>query len=240
MWKIAYGLKGEIVMKRAISLLVIFVFMATIQSTLNAKTLFFDDFEKDLSNWKILGGNVTIVEDDTTKGNHVMDFNGVNQNIVAKNEEFRDLKDCVIEIKGRAVEQLQWTEVVILFRVEGDNAKYYQAYTNVHVPDTNTVLNNGGAFVNFTTVGGIPVKVGQWFKKKVRIEGDKIQVFIDDVKYIDEKRSDLAKGTFGSRSATVHVQYDDWHVYDLSGPSVNPGAVEKENKLAITWGGIKR
>jgi len=226
-------------MKRVIGLLVIFVFIITIQSTLYAKTIFYDDFEKDLSNWKILGGNVTIVEDDTVKGNHVMDFNGANQNIVAKDDTFRDLKDYVIEIKGRAVEQLQWTEVIILFRVQGDNSKYYQAYTNVHIPDTNTVLNDGAAFKNFTTIAGIPVKVGQWFKKKVVVEGNSIQVFIDDIKYIDEKRSDLDKGTFGSRSATVHVQYDDWHVYDLSGPSINPGAVEKGNKLAISWGKIK-
>jgi hypothetical protein len=88
--------KGEFYMKRAIGLLVILVFMITIQSTLYAKTIFYDDFEKDLSNWKILGGIVTIAEDDTAKGNHVMDFNGANQNIVAKNEEFRDLKDYVI------------------------------------------------------------------------------------------------------------------------------------------------
>jgi len=226
-------------MKRTMSLLIIFVFIATIQSTLNAKTIFFDDFEKDLSSWKILGGNVTIVEDDTVKGNHVLDFNGANQSIVAKNDEFRDLKDYIIEVKARAVEQLQWTEVVILFRVQGDNNKYYQAYTNVHTTDTNTTVNDGVAFKNFNTVGGIPVKIGQWFKKKVRIEGNNIQVFIDDKKYIDEKRSDFDKGTFGSRSATVHVQYDDWHVYDLSGPSQYPGAVEKENKLAITWGKIK-
>jgi len=71
------------------------------------------------------------------------------------------------------------------------------------------------------------------------IDGDSIQVYIDDVLYIDEERGDLDKGTFGSRSATVHVQYDDWHVYDLDGPSINPGAVEKENKLTTTWGGIK-
>lgn len=228
-------------MKQVLSLMmIVFVFIISTQSILNAKTLFFDDFEKDLSNWKILGGNVTIVEDDTVKGNHVLDFNGANQSIVAKNDEFRELKDYIIEVKARAVEQLQWTEVVILFRVQGDNSKYYQAYTNVHIPDTNTVLNNGAAFTNFNTVKGVPVKIGQWFNKKVRIEGDEIQVFIDDILYIDEKRSDLDKGTFGSRSATVHVQYDNWHVYDLSGPSQNPRAVRKENKLAMTWGSIKR
>ncbi len=226
-------------MKRAICLLVVLIFMVAIQSTPNAKTIFYDDFEKDLSNWKILAGTVTIAEDDTIKGNHVMDFNGVGQSIVAKDDTFRDLTDYVIEIKARAAEQLQWTEVVILFRVQGDNSKYYQAYTNVHIPDTNTVLNNGAAFANFTTKAGIPVKVGQWFKKKVIVEGNSIQVFIDDVKYIDEKRSDLDKGTFGSRSATVHVQYDDWHVYDLSGPSIHPGAVDEENKLAISWGKMK-
>jgi len=225
-------------MKRAMCLLVISVFMVAIQSTLNANTIFYDDFEKDLSNWKILGGNVTIAEDDTADGNHVMDFNGENQNIVAANEEFRDLTDYVIEVRGRAVEQLQWTEVVVLFRVQGDNIKYYQAYTNVQSADTNMVLNNG-AFVNFTAVNGIPIAVGEWFTKKIVIDGDSIQVYIDDVLYIDEERSDLDKGTFGSRSATVHVQYDDWHVYDLDGPSINPGTVEKENKLTTTWGGIK-
>jgi hypothetical protein len=238
-WQLTETIIKESVMKRAISLLTILVFMASILSTLNAKTIFYDDFEKDLSNWKILAGTVTIVEDDTAKGNHVMDFNGAGQNIVAKDETFRDLKDYVIEIRGRAVEALQWTEVVILFRVQGDNSKYYQAYTNVASFDTNLVLNNGAAFVNFTAKAGLPIKVGQWFKKKVIVEGNNIQLFIDDVKYLDEKRSDLDNGTFGSRSATVHVQYDDWHVYDLSGPSITPGAVEKGNKLAVSWGKIK-
>lgn len=225
-------------MKRLMVLIAVLVIITATQLPVNAKTLFFDDFEDDLSNWKILGGNVTIEEDDTLKGNHVMDFNGANQNIVAADDAFRDLTDYVIEIKARAVEQLQWTEVVILFRVQGDNAKYYQAYTNVHSSDTNTVLNNG-AFVNFTAVQNVPVVVEKWFTKKVRIEGDNIQVFIDDVKYIDEKRADFDSGTFGSRSATVHVQYDDWHVYDLSGPSAQPGAVDKDRKLAVTWGVIK-
>ena len=88
-------------MGRVVGLL-IFAFVLASQLTVDAKTIFYDDFEKDLSNWKILGGTVTIVEDDTIKGNHVMDFNGVNQSIVAKDETFRDLKDYVIEIKGRA------------------------------------------------------------------------------------------------------------------------------------------
>jgi len=152
-------------MKRVMCLLIISVFLVAIQSTLNANTIFYDDFEKDLSNWKILGGNVTIAEDDTADGNHVMDFNGENQNIVAKNEEFRDLTDYVIEVRGRAVEQLQWTEVVVLFRVQGDNTKYYQAYTNVQSADTNMVLNNG-AFVNFTAVNGIPIAVGEWLLRR--------------------------------------------------------------------------
>jgi len=215
------------------------VIAAFIQLPTGAETIFFDDFEDDLSNWKILGGNVTIAEDDTMEGNHVMDFNGENQNIVAKDETLRDLKDCVIEVKGRAVEELQWTEVVVLFRVQGDNTAFYQAYTNVGIKDTNTVLLDG-AFMEFTTVNNIPVEMGKWFTKKVRLEGDNIQVFIDDELYIDEERNNFDKGTFGSRSATVHVQYDDWHVYDLSGPSALPGAVNKDDKLAVTWGMLKK
>jgi hypothetical protein len=225
-------------MKRIVSILISFVIMAAVQLPLNAKTLFFDDFEDDLSKWKILAGAVTIVEDDTMPGNHVMDFNGEAQNIVAKDDALRDLTDYIIEVKARAVEQLQWTEIVILFRVQGDNAAFYQAYTNVHTDDTNTVLFEG-EFKEFTTVQNIPVEVGEWFTKKVRIEGNNIQVFIDDEIYIDEERDNFDKGTFGSRSATVHVQYDDWHVYDLSGPSQQPGAVDKDQKLAITWGTIK-
>ena len=136
------------------------------------------------------------------------------------------------------MEQLQWTEVVVLFRVQGDNAAFYQAYTNVHVPDTNVVLLDG-AFQEFTTVGGIPIEMGVWFTKKVRIEGNNIQLFINDELYIDEDRENFDSGTFGSRSATVHVQYDDWHVYDLDGPSIHPGAVSKDGKLAVTWGMLR-
>lgn len=220
------------------SILVSLVFVIAVQLSIDAKTLFFDDFEDDLSKWKILGGNVTIVEDDTAPGNHVMDFNGENQNIVVKDEAFRDLTDYVIEIKGRAVEQLQWTEIVILFRVQGDNSSYYQAYTNVHSKDINTVLQQGG-FKEFNQKGGIPVEVGEWFTKKVVVDGNNIQLFIDDVLYIEEERKNFDKGTFGSRSATVHVQYDDWHVYDLEGPSEQLKAVDKDGKLAVAWGSLK-
>ena len=222
-----------------VSVLVSLVFVIAIQLPVGAKTLFFDDFEDDLSKWRILAGNVTIEEDDTLPGNHVMDFNGDGQNIIAEDETFRDLTDYVIEIRGRAVEQLQWTEVVILFRVQGDNVSFYQAYTNVHSKDTNTVLLEG-AFQEFNTIQAVPVEVGEWFTKRVRIEGDNIQVFIDDVLYIDEERQNFDKGTFGSRSATVHVQYDDWHVYDLEGPSQKPGAVESFGKLATTWATIRK
>ena len=222
-----------------VSVLVSLVFVIAIQLPVGAKTLFFDDFEDDLSKWRILAGNVTIEEDDTLPGNHVMDFNGDGQNIIAEDETFRDLTDYVIEIKGRAVEQLQWTEVVILFRVQGDNVSFYQAYTNVHSKDTNTVILEG-AFQEFNTIQAVPVEVGEWFTKRVRIEGDNIQVFIDDVLYIDEERQNFDKGTFGSRSATVHVQYDDWHVYDLEGPSQKPGAVESSGKLTTTWATIRK
>lgn len=222
-----------------VSVLISLVFVIAIQLPVGAKTLFFDDFEDDLSQWRILAGNVTIEEDDTTPGNHVMDFNGDAQNIIVKDEMFRDLTDYVIEVRARAVEQLQWTEIVILFRVQGDNAAFYQAYTRVLGGDTNTVLFEG-AFQEFTTVAAVPVEMGEWFTKKVRIEGDNIQVFIDDVLYIDEERQNFDKGTFGSRSATVHVQYDDWHVYDLEGPSQEPGAVESFGKLATTWATIRK
>jgi hypothetical protein len=222
-----------------VSVLICLVVLMAIQLPAGAKTLFFDDFEDDLSQWRILAGNVTIEEDDTSPGNHVMDFNGEAQSIIAADETFRDLTDYVVEIKGRAVEELQWTEVIILFRVQGDNASFYQAYTNVLSKDTNTVLLEG-AFQEFTTVAAVPVEMGEWFTKKVRIEGDNIQVFIDDVLYIDEERQNFDKGTFGSRSATVHVQYDDWHVYDLEGPSQEPGAVESFDKLATTWAAIRK
>jgi len=89
-------------------------------------------------------------------------------------------------------------------------------------------------------VQNLPIEMGEWFTSKVRLEGDNIQVFIDDELYIDEERDGFDKGTFGSRSATVHVQYDDWHVYDLSGPSALPGAVNKDDKLAVTWGMLKK
>ena len=225
-------------MRRIMSILICSVFVIAVQLPLNAETLFFDDFEDDLDKWKILGGTVTIAEDDTQEGNHVMDFNGAGQNIVVADEKFRDLTDCVIEVRGRAVEELQWTEIVVLFRVQGDNTAYYQVYTNVHSKDTNTVLNDGG-FVNFNKKDNVPVEIGKWFTTKVIIEGNHIQLFIDDELCIDEERENFDKGTFGSRSATVHVQYDDWHVYDLSGPSLHPEAVNKDGKLAITWGAIK-
>lgn len=226
------------ILKSAHLIIASLVVLIAIQLPIDAKTLFFDDFEDDLSRWRILAGNVTIVEDDAAPGNHVMEFNGAGQNIIVKDEAFRDLTDYVIEVKARAVEQLEWTEAVILFRVQGDNVAYYQAYTNVHLKDTNTVLQDGG-FKEFTTVKAIPVEMGQWFTKKVRIEGKNIQVFIDDELYIDEERDNFDKGTFGSRSATVHVQYDDWHVYDLEGPSQQPGTVESFGKLATIWASIK-
>lgn len=108
-----------------ICLLSMLLLSAFLLSSGYAETLFYDDFENDLSKWKILDGNVTIVEDDTAADNHVMDFNGEGQNIVVKDDKFRDLDDYIVEVKARAVEQLQWTEIVILFRVQGDNEAYY-------------------------------------------------------------------------------------------------------------------
>ena len=107
-----YGIQRnlkEVIMERGMSVFAVIVIMTVTQLTVNAETLFFDDFEDNLDNWKILSGNVTIVEDDTADGNHVMDFNGAGQSIVAADDVFRDLTDCVIEVRGRAVEQLQWT-----------------------------------------------------------------------------------------------------------------------------------
>ena len=70
------------------------------------KTLFFDDFEDDLSQWKILGGNVTIAADDAAGGNHVMDFNGEGQNIVAV-ESHGEAEASPVCSKGRCVSRPQ-------------------------------------------------------------------------------------------------------------------------------------
>jgi hypothetical protein len=67
----------------------------------------------------------------------------------------------------------------------------------------------------YTTIGQTPLdtnRLGYWYKVKVVANGDRIQVFVDEVKYLDVQDSSFSEGKVGIRTDNIEAYFDDFIV----------------------------
>jgi len=84
-------------------------------------------------------------------------------------------------------------------------------------------------------------KVGEWYKLKIVADGTRLSAYVNDELMETLKGVKLKNGMIGVDTYACHSCYDDVWVYGEGIPYSpgEPGAVEPEGKLTITWGILK-
>ena len=94
---------------------------------------------------------------------------------------------------------------------------------------------------NKTDISGEKLARGEWITLKIVVEGNKFTCFINDKQMCegtDNLGNEYKKGKVGVWAWQTKASFDD---FTVSGPGIEGGAaVAPQNKLAITWGKLKK
>ena len=153
-----------------------------------------------------------------------------------------DWEDYTVAAKVR-LDEGNWAGVV--FRAQSD-MEYYVYYLNV--PDNKTELwrHKQGAWDARDKIGelagaNITAANGEWFDMEVTVEGNVMKLTIngeDQGELTDDTGAGYPAGQAGVWAWETAASFDD---VTVSGPAVaDLTPVEPQNKLAMTWGLLKK
>ena len=133
----------------------------------------------------------------------------------------------------------------LLFRAESEH-EYYVFYMNV--PDNKTELwvhskpkwdsRATGQPQNYPALGKVKIKNGEWYHMKIKVEGKKFALTINDKEQGEGTSGTTYKaGKIGVWCWKTEASFDD---VKITGGNVKTLAVDPQHKLATTWGSLKR
>jgi hypothetical protein len=190
------------------------------------------DFEEDHKDWKVANGEWEI-----KGGVYHVDRGGQAEHSLIGEE---DWDDYTIEAKVR-LDEHNWAGIV--FRAESE-MEYYVYYLNVPNNKTELWRHKKGGWAARDNIAQIPavekVKIenGEWIDMKVVVEGSEFQIHLNG-KLQGEHDDDTYKtGQVGVWAWETEASFDD---FTVSGDNiVDTLAVDANDKLATTWGRLKR
>jgi len=92
---------------------------------------------------------------------------------------------------------------------------------------------------NKTDISGEKLERGEWIEMKIVVEGNKFNCFLNGKEICegtDNLGNEYPKGKVGVWAWQTKASFDD---ITVSGPDILGAAVDRQNKLAITWGELK-
>ena len=190
------------------------------------------DFEKKHDDWKVANGNWEI-----KGGVYHVDRGGRAEHSLVGEEKW---DDYTIEAKVR-LDEHNWAGIV--FRAQSE-MEYYVYYLNVPSNIVELWQHNKGAWdtreniAKTPAAGGIKIKNGEWIDMKVVVDGEEFELYVNG-KLQGEHEDDTYKtGQVGVWAWETEASFDD---FTVSGDNIKDTlAVEPNNKLATTWGRLKR
>lgn len=205
-------------------------------------SLYFD-FEDDaqLDQWEVQG--TWEIEEDDQKGSKVLSGEGVDETIALVGEE--NWTDYTIEFEASG----QTDEISVAFRVQNsDNFLCFMIAPSLNLSEW--FKKEGGQFdENISSSGdNLGVSIQEWHKYKLVVEGDEATMFVDDEEVLEvldlsTLSEDFKKGRVGFRQWGDQARYDNILIKGpdiLSTPGEQGFAVTPAEKLATTWGTLKR
>lgn len=210
-----------------------------------AETLFFDDFENGLDTWPDLP-TLKVEEEPGNPDNHVLVFDTTNdnQNVDALFlEGFEDLADYTMRAKFNIVgETVNFAAFGLIARAQSVTEYMLVEPANKRLccgdPRENVlnVFERGGGWP-IVAQADVKINLNEWHELSVTVVGKTLIASVDGKQIAEYTKVAYPKGGFGIREWQSKTVIDDVEVYDKDGSSL---AVDAHDKLAITWGSLKR
>ncbi|MDE0484957.1 MAG: DUF1080 domain-containing protein [Candidatus Poribacteria bacterium] len=221
-------------MKRIFSIMLGFCFIAVFTSTSFAGEQLWN-FDSHADGWTVANGNWSLSD-----GVYKLATGAQAEHSLVGETTW---EDYTIETKIR-LDSGNWAGIA--FRAKSE-MEYYVFYMNVPNNITELWRHKTGSWTardNLKQFPGKNVKIenGKWFDMKVVVEGDSMAVWIDGElqgEHVDDSGAKYSAGQAGAWGWQTGVSFDDFKVSgdDIEGDGT---PVEPLDKLATTWGHIKR
>ena len=218
-------------MKRLFWIMIGFCFIAVITSTGFAGEQLWN-FDSHADGWTVANGNWSLED-----GIYKLNKGGAAEHALVGDVAWTDY---TIEAKVR-IDEGNWAGIA--FRAKSE-MEYYVFYFNV--PDNKTELwrHKTGSWTARDNLGQLPgknitIERGKWHDMKVTVGGDTLALSIDGEEQGQFVDTVYGAGQVGVWGWETGVSFDDFMVSgdDIEGDGT---PVEPLDKLATTWGRIKR
>ena len=215
--------------------------VSLLSGSVNAETLFFDDFEAGMDKWPEMP-TLAIDVDPDNASNHVLVFDTTNDNTNVDAlflEGFEDLTDYTMKAKFNIVGETA-NYAVTGFIVRAQSATEYMlvepANNRQGVRGILNIFERAAGQWPIVADGKVNLDMNKWYELSVTVEGENLTAYIDGKKVAEHSKVAYPKGGFGIREWQSKTLIDDVEVYDAGGSSM---PVEPRGKLAVTWGELK-
>ena len=190
------------------------------------------DFEEKHDDWKVANGNWEI-----KGGVYQVERGGRAEHSLVGEE---DWDDYTIEAKVR-LDEHNWAGIV--FRAQSEH-EYYVYYLNVPGNIVELWQHNKGAWdtreniAKTPAVGGVKIKNEEWLDMMVVVDGDEFELHVNGELQGEHQDDTYKTGQVGVWAWETAASFDDFTVYGDN--IVDTLAVDANDKLATTWGRLKR
>lgn len=191
------------------------------------------DFEEKHDDWEVANGNWEI-----KGGIYQLERGGKAEHSLVGEEKW---DDYTVEVKIR-LDEGNWAGVV--FRAQSE-MEYYVYYLNVPNNKSELWRHSKGAWdtrnainSNIPATKKVKVENEEWLDVKVVVEGEVFKFYINGELQGEQKDGTYKTGMIGVWGWETGASFDD---VTITGDNVKHTlAVEANNKLATTWGRLKR
>ena len=191
------------------------------------------DFEEKHDDWEVANGNWEI-----KGGIYQLERGGKAEHSLVGEEKW---DDYTVEVKIR-LDEGNWAGVV--FRAQSE-MEYYVYYLNVPNNKSELWRHSKGAWdtrnainSNIPATKKVKVENEEWLDVKVVVEGEVFKFYINGELQGEQKDGTYKTGMIGVWGWETGASFDD---VTITGDNVKDTlAVEPNNKLATTWGRLKR
>ncbi|MFC1717976.1 hypothetical protein ACFL6S_30220 [Candidatus Poribacteria bacterium] len=194
-----------------------------------SQALLWDFNNKDQENdWQVLSG-ICEIDDDAYKVS-----NPAAEALTITGES--NWTDYTISGKARLTEPASFNNIAIAFRASDDGTSEYMFMLEGGRQQAEWWKKIDGGYTEIQ-VDPLEIELEDWFNFRVVVEGDRFDGYYEGQLISSIEDGDLAEGKVGFRvyGCTAHI--DD---FDVNGAGIPATSVESADKLATTWGDLKR
>ena len=223
---------------KTLTTMIILCFVVATFSQAKAGQIKFD-FEKEnqLEEWEVISGDWKI-KDGVITGQFAQPAPGSDNGVgIVYGEE--DWTDYTLEVKIRSDAGGTNAPGPIARFKDISNYYFFECYNNQMIfrPHTD---GTDRVWAQIAAVAGFP-GIGVWHDLKVEIEGEHVKVWINDAEVLDfDTQYPVESGKTGLTTWGLAAEITSFDDVVITGDQIRGFAVSSRDKLATTWGEIKK